>query len=224
MKISWKTLILPVVLAFVISAQQEEKESDAEEKAAVEEAGKAKEEAADAQQDDKDTARADAEEAVADSAAASQKDTAAAQAEAAGTTGGLKIVTTPDDAVVVIDDVMKGRTPLEVKELEAGEHILLLKKKGFFVKKATVSVSVGTTSELSFELAQPIDLAITSEPKGANASVDGEQVGVTPCVAGKLKPGEHEVSLTLKGYEPFIKTVKLEIAKSDTLHAKLTRT
>ncbi|MBD3390772.1 MAG: PEGA domain-containing protein [Chitinivibrionales bacterium] len=136
-------------------------------------------------------------------------------------TGSLAIKSVPGDAVVVIGDVMRGRTPVTVDGLAEGEHVVLIKKKGYFLKKATVAVTADSTVEVRFQLTEPLELMITSEPAGATAVFDGTEVGTTPCAVDKLKPGEHELILRFEGYTSVTRTVSLTKDSADTLHVVL---
>jgi len=172
----------------------------------------------------KETMTAPADESVTDGAGgAAQKTVAEKPGQAAGgATATVNIKSKPDDAVVVIDDVMKGRTPLTVENITAGEHVIVLKKDGYFMKKATVSVAADTTVDLTFELIKPLERIIQSTPPGAEVLIDGKAAGITPCTVGKLKPGEHVITLRLKGYETIEGKVTLTPDGPDTLSWALT--
>ncbi len=161
----------------------------------------------------------------ADTAVSVQKTAEEAAEDASPTqtseTGSLRISSVPDDAVAVVDDAMRGRTPLVVDGLAAGEHVVVLKKTGYFLKKATIVVGVGDTTEVEFQLAQPMTLVITSDPPGATVSIDGRVVGTTPCTANKVVPGTREVALALDGYEPSEQTIALNEESADTLRVAL---
>lgn len=162
----------------------------------------------------KDTAQADkaAESAVA------EKDSAVAEEKG---TGSLTIITTPDSAIVVFDDKVKGKSPLTLKDIIPGKHTIILKKKGHFAKKATVNVTAGSESELTFDLAKPVNLSISSEPSGAVVSLNKKEVGKTPFVNGKLKPGTYDISLSLAEYTVEKHTVTLASGEKDSMHVTL---
>ncbi len=136
-------------------------------------------------------------------------------------TGTLTIITVPDSAVVVFDDDVKGKSPIVLNDIIPGKHTIILKKKGYFVKKATVNVTAGSDSELTFELVKPVHLSISSEPAGATVSLNKKQVGKTPFVDGTLKPGTYDVSITLAEYKREQHAVTLESGEKDSMHVTL---
>jgi hypothetical protein len=70
--------------------------------------------------------------------------------------------------------------------------------------------NAGSTSKLS----------ITSEPAGANVSINGLSAGVTP-LETPLPAGSYLVRLTSEGYEPFSTTVGVASDKPSSVNAKL---
>ena len=52
-------------------------------------------------------------------------------------------------------------------------------------------------------------LTVDSRPAGATVVIDGQPRGVTPLTIDALAPGDHRVSLSLAGYQPFATTVRV---------------
>lgn len=63
-------------------------------------------------------------------------------------------------------------------------------------------------------------LLVYSEPSAAQVAIDGKPAGVTP-LAVELKPGRHEVAVTLDGYGPAIRSVNIAPDKSLELDVAL---
>jgi hypothetical protein len=64
---------------------------------------------------------------------------------------------------------------------------------------------------------------ISSEPSGADISVDGDYAGSTPSEL-KLKPGPHSLKITKKDYEPWERSIKVEAGDSRNIAAELEKT
>jgi hypothetical protein len=141
----------------------------------------------------------------------------------ASQTGNLRIISTPDSVSVTIDDSLAGKTPLDLPNLSAGSHVLKLSKVGYFLKKATVIVAAGSTKELSFSLASPATLIVTSLPAGAAVLIDARQAGTTPFKDQKLKPANYSLSVQLAGYQTFKQQVTLSDGGRDSLHVELVK-
>src|SRR5262245_42877570 len=65
-------------------------------------------------------------------------------------------------------------------------------------------------------------LAITSEPAGAVAYVDGEPVGETPLTLDGLLAGDHRIKVAAGGYLENSRVVAVAAGEGKTLHVRLT--
>jgi hypothetical protein len=73
------------------------------------------------------------------------------------------------------------------------------------------------------QLASPADTAsmlVTSDPTNADITIDGEYNGSTPSQL-KLKPGQHTVSVSKRGFQTWERSVKVESGESRTINANL---
>ncbi len=138
-----------------------------------------------------------------------------------GNVGVLTIATVPESAFVIFDDKLKGKSPVIMKDIPVGKHIIMLKKKGFFAKKATVNVTAGSENELTFKLIKPVHLAITSDPTGASVQINREEVGKTPYSDSKLKPSTYIVVLSMEGHKKEQHSVTLNSGERDSMHVTL---
>ena len=134
------------------------------------------------------------------------------------TSGTLYILSDPANSKVVLDGMYRGTTPLTLKNLASGIHILELDHAGYYDWKSTVDVPAGGTKTVSGSL-NPIPVSTTgwvyvsSSPGGASVTLDGSNFGQTP-VSGSLKlntigVGDHSVTLTLAGYQPYTTNVNV---------------
>jgi hypothetical protein len=61
---------------------------------------------------------------------------------------------------------------------------------------------------------------ISSNPDGAEINIDGDYAGTTPSQI-KLKPGTHSIKITKKGFQPWERSVSVEIGESRSIAAEL---
>jgi hypothetical protein len=126
--------------------------------------------------------------------------------------GSLYILSTPSNANIYLDAVYKGRTPMTIRNIAAGTHILEVDTAGYYDWKSTVEVPAGGTNTVTATL-NPMPsstvgwIYIASSPGGASVTLDGNPVGQTP-YSGSLKlnniaAGDHTVALSLAGYAPY---------------------
>ena len=66
--------------------------------------------------------------------------------------GKLKIITTPFEAEVYINGLLKGKTPAVIKDLKAGEYNVELKKSGYYSVTESVTVKANSTSNHDINL------------------------------------------------------------------------
>lgn len=147
------------------------------------------------------------------------KDSATVEEKAAA--GALTIYSEPDSAVLLVDDVAQGKTPMTLTGLSVGKHVIMLKKKGHFVKKATIELSAGDDKEITLQLAKPGTLTVTSEPSDAIIMLNKKKVGSTPYSSSKLKPGDVSLLLLKEGYEKQQQSLTLASGGKDSIHVVL---
>jgi len=137
-----------------------------------------------------------------------------------GGKGTIEIVSTPAGAEVYVDGEYQGITPLNIT-VSPGAHSVQLTRPGYEDYSTTVTVEAGKTVILTVSLTpKPGTLVVDSTPSGASVYVDGSYQGTTPLTV-KVQPGPHEVNVTLKGYEPYTKTVNVPPGGTVRMAAKL---
>jgi len=121
------------------------------------------------------------------------------------TTGSIYVTSTPPGASAVLDggeDLVY--TPGTFSSVVPGLHNVRITKPGYQAYSATVEVTAGNTNNIFATLnqvTQPGGLSINSNPKGADFYIDNIYMGVTNQIVGNLAPGNHNISLSLAGYE-----------------------
>lgn len=122
--------------------------------------------------------------------------------------GSLVVDSVPPGASVKVDGAVVGVTPWS-GEVKAGSHALVVELAGHQPVRRALSVKAGepVTERLTLATAT-LPVTLTSTPKGAAVTLDGQAVGVTPW-RGPLSAGAHAVSLTLDGYEALDATLEV---------------
>ena len=115
--------------------------------------------------------------------------------------GGLLIKSTPGGAGVTIDGLaVEGKTPLTVRDLPAGEHLLEL-RKGLFKGRQRVKVVANRFVKVTVALQKVRGrLEVLSTPPEATVLLDGKVVGSTPMVIGAVEAGRHVIEIRKKGH------------------------
>jgi len=125
-------------------------------------------------------------------------------------TGDLVISSTPPGAQIWLDGQLKpGITPITLKGLSLGEHMVELRKGGARFR-GKVSVVGLETAKLAATLAEVLGaIAIVSQPPGAEILLDGKAVGKTPTILTRLHLGHYSLELRLPGHVPSRRRVEL---------------
>jgi PKD repeat protein len=127
------------------------------------------------------------------------------------TTGSIAITSSPAGAMVVVDGIHRGATPLILTEIPAGNHLVTLSFKGYDDWNHTISVGSGLMAAINAELEATKEitgsLAVITDPPGADVSIDGNFKGVSPVTIQGLSEGMHTVLLTLQDYSDNTTTI-----------------
>jgi PKD repeat protein len=152
------------------------------------------------------------------------------------TAGTLAISSTPGGAMVFIDNAVKGITPVTLTDTAIGSHLLLLRKEGYddytrnFIIEPATPASIGAI--LTKSVPEPTTLptspygsiAVTSYPPGAAVFIDGRQRGTAPIIVPDVLTGNHEITLSLKGYDEWYQTVSVGSGQMAAINAGLDAT
>ncbi len=123
----------------------------------------------------------------------------------------LKAGSTPSGAEVYVDDVIKGKTPLQL-ELPVGEHALRMTLSGHQEWKDRIRIEEARDYPVEVDLKKEINLAwlrIDSKPVGADVHVNDRLQGKTPMKSG-LPLGGYTIRVTMPGYRDFERVVQLD--------------
>lgn len=129
----------------------------------------------------------------------------------------VAVTSEPTGAVILVDGEAAGTTPGTVEILQ-GERQIMLQKDSFSDWQQDLEVVAGVAQDLGTVTLQPANglLQLSSEPSGANVTVNGEFSGQTPLEL-ELAPGRsHRVSLSRPGYRRVNTSVELAAGTSDT--------
>ncbi|MBI5347164.1 MAG: PEGA domain-containing protein, partial [Candidatus Aenigmarchaeota archaeon] len=122
-----------------------------------------------------------------------------------GQTGNLYVSSTPSLADLYVDKAYKGRTPITVKNLITGRHIIILTKVGYYPYNKLVNVYAKQTTSVHVKLIpippgnqtnQTGSLTVASSPPSANLYIDGAYKGSTSYTVSGLTVGNHNIDVT----------------------------
>jgi hypothetical protein len=155
------------------------------------------------------------------------------------------VSSTPSGANIEVDGKDTGKiTPAEVT-VEKGEHTIVVRKPGFSDVSTTQTLAEGQTLNFTPVLLQPTTemsqttrpgifrkifgnasetippgkglVHIHTVPEGATIQVDGRMAPRKTNVAWPVDPGTYEILLTLDGYKPVRRSVRVQRGKESSV-------
>ena len=142
---------------------------------------------------------------------------------AAADTGQALFDSRPSGADVIIDGIVRGKTPLKLS-LPVGSHTLEITGEAGS-RSLPLTIDAGMLVSQSVEFVATPDhatgrLEISSEPSGAQVKLDGVAKGVTPLSLDAIESRDHSVSLT-RGTLTVYRTVKVAPGATASVFASL---
>ena len=125
--------------------------------------------------------------------------------------GSMIIESTPSGATVLIDNVKKGSTPLELKNIEVGTRKLKLIKTGYITINKGIIINEETPVNVSeVFILKTGDLDITSKPTKSMVYLNGAYKGKTPTTIRELTIGDYNVTVSSENYHDKTERVIVE--------------
>ena len=134
-------------------------------------------------------------------------------------------LTTASGATIWVNGVEKGSGSWS-GELSTGTYIFEARQSGH--RSAQISKTIAATpSRQSYAIPAPTPIVgsvdITSSPAMADITLDGKAVGTTPLKLSSLLVGEHKITVSKSGYQPYTTTVTIAEGRAATVNATLTK-
>lgn len=131
--------------------------------------------------------------------------------------GTLLIHSNPTGAIVYLDGVEKGKTPLTIPKLTPWQpYQLRLKLFKHYDWTANVFVDPGVDEKIEVNLRPEIEgyVYVTSIPSGCAVYLDDELIGNTPLRKFAIKPGNYTLKIMSEGYPTQTKEIIVQSDKS----------
>ena len=140
----------------------------------------------------------------------------------AADTGMLYVKSAPPGATVVIGGVERGKTPVLVKGLPAGDTTITLRLEGARPVVVRETVEANKVATVSADIDVPgASLTVISDPLEATVYLDQRERGKTPVTIDGLLPGRHALLLLKAGPPRAARTIVLAAGEERVLEVKL---
>lgn len=132
----------------------------------------------------------------------------------------LEVKSTPPGAIVYVDDVKVGVTPLNTQVLP-GERVIRLDLKLHQPIEETLVIPIRGSASLEKSLEKvAARIVITASPPGTDIAIDGAIVAKDKVDRG-IAPGEHTIRLTAENHKAFEQTVSVKADQQYSLDKTL---
>ncbi len=122
--------------------------------------------------------------------------------------GILEVESQPSGATVMVNGLVRGKTPLKMSDIPKGRVAITLQLEGYKDVSRELTLNAGDSQRLDVALdGIPGSLRLTSVPDGARFYIDGSAQGRGPIELGNVAPGRYTVRAQLDGYGAVEKTV-----------------
>jgi hypothetical protein len=132
-----------------------------------------------------------------------------AQLTPTSSSGSIYVTSSLNGAVVILDGVEKGTTPLTIGSVSPGSHQVKVTMTGFRDYSTMISVTANSVSSVSVNLVKLGAIRVTTQKNGATVFVDGKKSGTTPVTISGLSDGWHLLKVTMEGYQNYQERVKV---------------
>lgn len=141
--------------------------------------------------------------------------------------GTVRVLSNVPNTEVYLDGVQKGTAPIDLTDIEPGEHLIEVKAKGYNPQSRRVKVNVGSAELATFEMVAITTtttttgkIKVVSPVPEAKVFIDGANVGTAP-IEREVSAGEHFVVVEQTGYAKFEQKVAVEAGQTITITAQL---
>lgn len=134
--------------------------------------------------------------------------------------GLVLVYSSPSGADIQIDGADRGKTPLLVHNLPLGKYRLKVNSQGYAAKEIDLIIKDRVPLKLDINLSSDsamIDLS--SQPAGADVTLNGIAKGKTPCVIDRIPAGTCQLELIMDGYAPYKQTLNLQAGQQEKMTA-----
>ena len=125
--------------------------------------------------------------------------------------GVLKVVSEPAGAEVTVNGIVRGRTPVDIRDIPKGHTVVVVKKDGYEPVKRELALNAGDVQTLDVKLEGiPGAIAITTVPDGSRIYINGQAEGKAPVYLKNLRPGNYRVRVEADGCGTVERTLEVK--------------
>ena len=128
--------------------------------------------------------------------------------------GSVRIDSNPKGADIFIDNIKRGRTPYIVKNLNAGIHALILKKKDHndIINEIEIEANIQKNYNFTFVKEHGF-LSVKTSPNSADCFLNEKLIGKTPVNSLKINKGIYNLAIRKENYTDFKEMIRVDVGQ-----------
>jgi hypothetical protein len=138
--------------------------------------------------------------------------------------GSLTVLSEPIGATVFLNDVPKGKTPLDIPSLNIGDYVVIVSLENYQDVTQRITVEYNENTNRNIDLKPlPGKINIIVSPSSTYVSLNGKKIKTNPSgiTSVALAAGTHRINFSLYGYEPVEKVVTIKANESTSLEVNM---
>jgi hypothetical protein len=135
-------------------------------------------------------------------------------------TANLRVLTKPEGALVLIDNIPFGRTPLSLQK-ELGGYKIELQLDGYQNQSREMTHALPETEISEILVQKPGLLTVLTMPPNAKIELNDNEIGKSPVLRRSVKGGSHKIRISMEGYQTLERNVEISGIKETTLTIRL---
>jgi tetratricopeptide (TPR) repeat protein len=134
----------------------------------------------------------------------------------------LEVESDPAPAEVRLDGRFVGLTPVRIRGVAAGEHLVAVSLDGYEPHAERRELTRGRASiKVRLKPKESGELRVRTAPEGAEVILDGQSRGNTPLELDGLAPGFYRLVVRKAGHEILSREIRIEAGKTVEIKSKL---
>lgn len=152
-----------------------------------------------------------------------------------GLPGTLTLVSLPEGARFYVNDEFRGKSPVVIPGLDAGEYTVRAELEGYGTETRKITVERGSTPREEFRLSNTMGrIEIVTSPPGAQVVFDSRNLGTTRAddadaefsnvlAVENVMEGDHQLLVRKEGYAERVLHPKVQSSKTTPVRVRLKR-
>lgn len=138
--------------------------------------------------------------------------------------GSIAVNSNPQGARVYLDNVYKGQTPVNLKDIPVGRHAIKIVLPDYQEWNSEITVTSSQTARIFADLESQRaygSISVNSNPWGADIYLDDNYEGLTPLDLTEIPVGSYIIKIVLNGYREWVSEISVSSGQTSRISVDL---